>query len=341
MYIVVLSNLFDQGVARTVILDSQFNIDSKGLMNEVSIVQKVVGFGMKPLNFSVVDNHVVDSCGKFTRFGKNDGQKSLVVVARLVSNGRVVGYRVVATNNGVVANLKLADLVAMCKAQNTPLTQNMMFRQGTLAEYPNGQIPTVELPKSQNERIRHQMPVQQSVIDYSSQQPQPVPTNQKRVDPPKSTQDIIRTMDNKQQREVKKAIDSGIDPALLADKRLSPQQMRVLWMSKQWGCKSEVFKDPNLRVDVMKFYADRLYTDDMCDKCKPILEHPELPLSEVSELYLCAMAGMDVNDLIGKSATEIQIAHENATRDYWCENKIFGDDPEYYEKALRVAMEEG
>lgn len=341
MYIVILSNLFEQGVARVAILDAQFNVVNRVLMNEVSILQQVTGCGETPLNFAVKDGRVVDCYGKFTRFG--DGtQKSLVVVSRLLVNGRTVGYRVVATNNGVVANLKLSDILDMCRSQTAPLTQNMMFRQGSLTEYSGLRIPTVEMPKHPATQARHRVPVTQNTINYDT--PSPAPQSAKTVtrptpQPKESVREVINSMSDKQKREVKRAVDVGIDPSLIADKELSPQQMRVLWMSKQWGCKSEYFKSHDYGVDVMKFYADRLYTDDMCEKCKPILDHPELSLDEVSELYMCALADMDINDLVGKSATDIQVAYENKTRDYWCNNEIFGNDPEYYQKALHVAME--
>lgn len=342
MYIVILSNLFEQGVAKVAILDAQFNVVNKGLMNEVSILQQVTGCGVVPLNFQIRDGRVVDCFGKFTRFG-NGQYKSLVVVARLLTNGRTVGYRVVATNNGVVANLKLADILDMCKSQNAPLTQNMMFRQGSLTEYSGLKIPTVEMPKTPTSYVRHKVPATQSTINYDELPAQPVnpeiKTKQQHPDTQKHMREIVGSMSDKQKREVKRAIDAGVDPTLLADKDLTPQQMRVLWMSKQWGCKSEAFAGHDYGVDVMKFYADRLYSDDLCDKCKPILNHPELSLNEVSELYLCALADMDVNELIGKSANDIQIAYESKTRDYWCNNTIFGDDPDYYQKALHVAME--
>ena len=73
---------------------------------------------------------------------------------------------------------------------------------------------------------------------------------------------------------------------------------------------SESFAKPYYSVDVMKFYADRLYTEQVVNSCKPMLSHPELGVDELSELYHCIILGVPYEDLVGKNADEISLERE-------------------------------
>ena len=138
--------------------------------------------------------------------------------------------------------------------------------------------------------------------------------------------------------EIAKCKKHGINADFLLRGNLDSKQMRVLWVSKSKGAYAEAFNNPDLSVDAMKFYADRICSKVAAKECKVLLDHPELSVEELTELYQCINEGVDPTELIGESPVNIQIAREKATRQYWGATSILGDDTDYYSKAVRVAM---
>ena len=135
-----------------------------------------------------------------------------------------------------------------------------------------------------------------------------------------------------------KELANGI-AKIINNPNLSNKQMRVIWMSKKNGAKSEVFNKPEYSVDSMKFYADIIYTNEDEKVCKEMLKHPELSVSELNELYDCVLDGVDYKDFIGKSDSDIFIERERALNSKKVDNRTPEQrDFEVFDKAIAAAM---
>jgi hypothetical protein len=246
---------------------------------------------------------------------------SAVVLAELrTRGGRTVGYKLLSCNQGVVTNLKTEDIVERDNSygNNEHFIQNGIIRNNTVNCYPRHAYPVIPI----NTKATSKSTKSKKTEEVAKTKPK--------------TKAPVKKMDEKQLSEVDKCKKNGVDPSIISNPDLNPQQMRVLWVSKSKGALAEEFNDPRLSSDAMKFYADRLYDKQTVKDCGLMLEHPELGVDELGELYQCACDGMDYQGLIGESATDIYIAREKNSREYWGSSKLF--DTDYYQKAMNVAM---
>lgn len=250
-----------------------------------------------PINFSIDRfGGVVQDCGKFDRFL---GHKEVyIIVAEIVSKSGVVqGYRIASSKSNNVVNIKKSQLLEYVKSPDV-IIQNAIVRGGAIHCYPL---------KPFNKMVYSPVP-QSKVLKESnigttptSKQTKPVRQSKSRV------KDIIAQMDDAQKAEVENCVKKGINPALIANKDLSPQQMRVLWVAKANGVFSEAFNKPEYSVDVMKFYADKLIDKDLVAECKPMLDNPNLSLRQLDSLYNCVLHSVPYSDLCDGTKTDSEI----------------------------------
>lgn len=322
MYIVVRSVSPDKSYYSCVLIDNNFNV--VGLQNVASNMLPgfVVSNGYKPINFSIESDGSIN--GKWHRL---QADKCAVVLAAVKSpGGRTLGYRLLSLANGSVTNMKIADIVAYAKNLPHPFLQNAIIRNETINNYPGEKFPVL-------------------TIQAPAKAPKPIatpkaPVVNKRVETTKERDDRLYSPEAiaAANAEIAKCKKHGINADFLLRGNLDSKQMRVLWVSKSKGAYAEAFNNPDLSVDAMKFYADRICSKAAAKECKVLLDHPELSVEELTELYQCINEGIDPTELIGESPVNIQIAREKATRQYWGATSILGDDTDYYSKAVRVAM---
>lgn len=273
-----------------------------------------LGYGYTPINFSIDRNKTVRmDCGDFQRFSQNG---SAVVLAELKSRGgKIHGYKLLSCANGAITNLKVEDILQRERAygKNNHFLQNGIIRGDAVHCYPLKPFP--------------------SLIINAENRPKKEEKQKEVAKPKKQVKQIEFTKE--QLAEIAKCESNGINSRFIRNPKLSPQQMRVLWVSKSKGALSETFANPALSTDAMKFYADRLYSKKMVEDCRELLNHPELSTDELSELYICICEGVPYAKYIGKSAMDISVARETEKAKYWGSSKLF--DTDYYEKALNVA----
>lgn len=317
------------GAYHAVAVDSEsFNvIGDYGYVTAENLVRITYNGGspVSPLNFSVDRaGQLVQNCGDFNRFSPKG---SAVVLAEIKSKGgRTLGYRLLSCANNACVNLRLEEILQREKAmgQGEHFLQNGIVRNNTVNCYPMKPFPvmTVAGPKKPP-LAKPTKPVPKSAVPKQTATKQP-------------TQKASGSeFTDKQREELTKCKNAGVDPRLIANPKLSPAQMRVLWVAKSKGCVSEAFADPKYSTDVMKFYADRLYDKQTVADCGELLAHPELGVDELGELYACVCQGVPYSGMIGLSATDIGVKREMEVSEYWGSSSMF--DVDYIEKAANVA----
>lgn len=268
--------------------------------------------GYTPVNFSISrDRKVKQDCGDFARFSQYG---SAVVVAELKSkSGRNLGYRLLSCANNILVNVKTEDILQKEASfgNNEHFLQNGIVRNKTVNCYPLKPFPVINVNTSKPKQYKAQ-------------------TTSER---PKETKKQNFTPE--QLNEIALCEKNGINPRFIKNSKLSPSQMRVLWVSKSKGALSERFANPQLSVEAMKFYADRLYDKKTADDCADMLKHTELSVPELTELYSCICQGLPYESYIGLSATDIQVKRDQEVVRYWGSASKF--DVDYYEKAMNVA----
>ena len=96
---------------------------------------------------------------------------------------------------------------------------------------------------------------------------------------------------DKQKVELKLADSEGLK-ALIYNPNLTPDQMRVLWMSKLRGSKAEAYKNPAIPVDSMKWYSNNLKHNLDVQDYKFCLSHPELTVGQLEQYKKCITLDM-------------------------------------------------
>lgn len=318
-YVVVTGYIKESDKVHAVLLGDEYSVERDwGWVDTCTLAGNIVAYGLAPLNFSLDrSKKVVMDCGDFQRFSQKG---SAVILAELKTRGgRTKGYKLLSCSTNQVVNLKTEDIVMRDEAYGDDhFIQNGIIRNKVVHCYPRKPFPVVTISASTAE---------------SNKKPRCVNIP---VEPVRKTEPAKRIeMSEKQLNEVQLCKKNGISPKLISNPKLSPNQMRVLWVSKSKGALAEAFANPNLSEDVMKFYADRLYDKSTVEECREMLNHPELSTDELGELYLCVCDGIPYENYIGLSATEIATKREMERAEYWGSSKLF--DADYYEKALNVA----
>lgn len=272
------------------------------------------------LNFSLDRNgKIQQNCGDFSRFSKRG---SAVVLAEIKTRGgRILGYRLLSCANNAVVNTKLEDILARERAYSTSgehFLQNGIIRNNTVNCYPQKPFPVIQTD------MKH----------GAAKKAVEEPRQPKAVQPKKA---VAKQEDfsKEQLQELTRCKNAGVNPVFITNPKLSPAQMRVLWVAKSKGCMAESFADPKYSTDAMKFYADRLYDKQTVADCSDLLAHPELGVEELGELYTCVCQGVPCSQFIGMSATDIDVKREMEVAKYW--GSIDSFDSDYLEKAANVA----
>lgn len=277
--------------------EPDFQFMTSGVESEEVLVNQIVkGYRLKPLNFSI-DRHnkIKQDCGSFKRFNGS----SMIVIAELVSHSGVIkGYRLYSCAYNNFLNATRKDIIERAGQTSEPYLQNAVIRNGTVNCYPNHPFVRIKIGDSS------------AVKKGKKTKVASVKTSRK-----KTTAESEYTKE--QLNEIYKCREHGIGSAEIENPKLSPKQMRVLWVAKGKGALVQYFANPNLSVDVMKFYADRLINRDMANECALLLQHPELTVDELSELYQCVASGIQYRDLIGKNSETIYVKRIERDKKFW------------------------
>lgn len=296
------------------VFDADFNpMGGTYLMNKSELANYTVQNSLRPINFDV-DRHmsIEENSGDFKRLAK-DG---FVVLAEIKSKaGRNLGYRLVRCADYAVLNFKTEDIVNQAKARKTPLLHNGIIRNDTVNCYPRHKFPVITV----------------SGADARGRVKKPTVTKLKSTTHEKPKSEFTK----EQLAEIKACKSRGVDSRLIENPDLSPEQMRVLWVSKSKGAFSEYFASADYSVEVMKFYADRFYDKKIVEECSVMLSKPSLSVSQLAELYLCIGDGVDYTDFLDMSAEDIYALRKK--------NTLFSkpaklNDSEVFDKAMNSIL---
>jgi len=255
---------------------------------------------MIPLNYELSSNgELLETCGSLNRLA-NKGTG--VVLAEVVSKGgRGLGYKVLI--DGKIVNLQKDKIVQLAELKENPPLHNAIVRGGTVNCYPNkpfNKIVMRSTTKTRSEKRQSNTEIHHKVSGNTEVQPKKRPI-----------------FGEAEQSELKKLQAKGYDTSFIKNPDLNAEQIRVLAISKKKGAFAECFADPRLSSDAMIFYADRIHSEEMAEDLKVLLERPDLPVDNVTELYRCICDGIEVDDLLDKSPEDIYIQRNKRQELIW------------------------
>lgn len=120
----------------------------------------------------------------------------------------------------------------------------------------------------------------------------------------------------------------GGDAGIISNPKLTPKQMRILWVSDMKGAYAKAFANPALSEDIMKLHSVNVCSMEFAAACGSMFEHPELTEAQILELYENADNGVDVDYCIseGMDADSIREYRYSKTEGYWGGTSDFDDD---------------
>lgn len=282
------------------------------VLPEVNFIQEVSKFmrlqgGTQLVNFKITNNGIEESCGSFTRLADKNGVSPRVLLAEYVSEaGRILGY-VVTDKAGRISRVKREELLSVCqqaKKAGVPFVQNAIYRatDGTamLAAYPGNDFykltqklkkkvaePKVaeHITKAKAEPVKEEAPVVKPGKAEPAKKASEAPAKEA---PMKNSERYSEA----QKKELIAAKKNGVDPLIVSNPKLSPEQMRIIWTAKKNNRSSEYFANPKFSVEQMQFFADRLVDKKIFMDCRGFI-NPKYSVEQLAELYLGVCDGID------------------------------------------------
>lgn len=265
----------------TAVITDKYTAVIRTAVTSQQIINAISG-GVKSLNFSISNNTIVEDCGAFSRLEDKNGVSPRIIIAEMVSKtGRRLGY-ILLDKYGRVNRVKKDDVISLseqAKTRGVAYIQNGIYRvqdgKPMIASYPN-------------------KPFLKVVIDTSKKKVNKSEEIKSQVDKKRNEENLKHEdkYSDLQRKELDMAKANGVNPLLIANPKLSPKQMRVIWASKKNGMASEYFANPKFSLEAMRFFADRLVSRKMFNECKPIMK-PDYNVYQLTELYLGIYSGID------------------------------------------------
>lgn len=294
---------------------------NKYIVNEreiINIVQRTKG---RPVNFGFSAGLFKESMGSLDRLTFKKGIQPHIVIQELSTKlGRIVGYRLLNPSTLAIMPMKKEDIIAKQATTDVPLLQNGIIRGNAVSCYPNQPFPKFIIGTVTKTAVKKPKVASE-------------PKNSSNND------DVLSKFSPEQRRELSKAKSNHLDIRFMLNPNLSPEQMRILWVSKKKGAYSEYFAKPEYSVEVMKFYADRLLTQRAVKECSDLLSRPKLDVSQLAELYLAICEGIDYSSFIDCSNSEDMYVKRIELRDeFWNkEIKTSVFDSEFINSGVKLA----
>lgn len=282
------------------------------------IVGEPGNYNIEPCNISAIQSIPPDVVkANFTK--SNEGYRlvcaetklkykvTVTALAEIRTNsaqGKIAAYDVFIsdTQNVQVARLSLDKLESLYTSfqtfgngvfTNLSYVENSYFRL-----YPNVSIPTEVHKTRTSTRV-----VNKPVTPVNSQVQNKPPVQPKQNTPVQITDNMFT---DKQKIELKLAEDEGLKD-LIYNPKLSPEQMRVLWMSKSRGSLAEAYRNPAIPVDSMKWYSTNLKHNLDVQDYKFCLAHPELTVEQLDVYKKCISLDMNLEQIGVLSAAELEL----------------------------------
>lgn len=276
-------------------------------MTTKDFARAVMANGYEPLNFSISkEGTVLWECGASTRLT----DKSMIVLAEIRNkSNRTMGYRLLNVATRTVGNMRTSDIVSLGANKDIPLLHNGIIRNDTVNCYPLHKYPVMKVDnRGSNKPVN---PVKQPAQPVNNRPVKPQP-----VEPVRNVEEP-QVFSKAQQSELMKAKKEIGNMSIIYNSKLSPQQMRVIWVAKKKGVVAEAFAKPEFSVDAMKFYADRLLDNRTVQECEYMLSRPDLTVGQLQELFLCVAEGVHYEDMLDMTESEIQVERNMRSSSFW------------------------
>ena len=297
-YVVITEKKDDMSVVVEINSDT-LQVVNRAVLRDIDIPNAVAG--CRPINFSIENGVLKETMGSFSRLQVKDGVRPCIVLQELATSvGSIVGYRLFNPTNYSIVALKKEDIVARQANSSIPILQNVIIRGNKVNCYPNSSFPRFIIGTKTRTAVKKTK----------------LSSNKK--EEAKQNNNFLSQFTPEQRRELSLAKKEGIPVKLIANPELSSEQMRILWVSKKKGAYSEYFANPKYSPEVMKFYADRLVTQQMVKECSDLLNRPDYGVDKLSELYLAVCEGIDYSQFIDLgSADEMRVQREKLRSKLW------------------------
>lgn len=255
---------------------------------------------------------LVGKTGGFERFNKVDkvGKTPLVIVAEIRSDrNKILGYKV-ANRDCNIRSISWQDLDRHCKEvinnggipiQNAMYVQEKDGVKSHLRSYPNGEF------------------IVEVYVRNKSEHAQTVRVSEKK------NEELLRKIEEfftpEQAAEIKKGMDNKkVNVKVYANKKFSPDQMKVLRESMEEGVNAKVFAHPAFSVGSMRILkADLKYGADV-----RYYLNPKYSPEQLMELGNGVISGIDITKyanptIPAQEMSEIRLRLEN---NFWTDYKV-------------------
>lgn len=251
-------------------------------LSERALVAEVLRGKHTLVNASIVNGSIKEDIGSLSRLKPRNGVVPHILLATYVSSSeRVIGY-ILASQDATIVRVRPDALFAACeqaKSRGVSFIQNGIYRKTEngpqIACYPNKPFVVI-----------HQSPKVKRVAEPA------------KVDVSKNKKNLSEDRRSKyspaQLQELDYAVQNGVNPIIIANPKLTAKQMRVLWLAKKNRICVEYFANPKFSDEQMQFLSDRLVSKQVFQECK-IMINPKFNVNQMAEIYLGAMAGLDVS----------------------------------------------
>ena len=250
---------------------------------ETALVAEILKGGHHLVNATAdpISGRIIEDFGSFKRLKPVNGVVPHIVLAKYASaTGTVLGYFLLNSANGQIIRAKPSAVYSACakaRKNNGVFLQNGIYRNSDgkeqIAAYPGKSFYTlIRKLKKEPKQVNSEVDIKRNR------------DNLKKKQKTKYTKEQLKEFANAQKM--------GIDPIIIANPKLSPEQMRVLWVGKKNGACVEYFANPKYSIEQMQFLVARLVNKQAVIDCRVLL-NPKYSVKQMNEIYLGYTDGID------------------------------------------------
>lgn len=252
--------------------------------SEHQLVHEVLSGKHTLVNASVdgISGKIVEDFGSLKRLEPTvSGLIPHVILAKYCSpTGGLLGYFLLNTATGAVVRAKPDAVYAAArkaKSLDAVFLQNGIYRfsdgKDQIAAFPGKNYYTFfQKLKKKPQKLNSEVDVRRNKENLEKQQSQ------------KYTKEQLAELNN--------AKKCGVDPILIANPKLSPEQMRTLWVGKKNKACIEYFANPKYSLEQMQFLAERIISKQAAVECRALI-NPRYTVDQMNEIYLGIFDGVD------------------------------------------------
>ena len=254
------------------------------VMTEKQLVSEVIRGKHNLVNASVdgISGKIVEDFGSLKRLEPTvRGLIPHIILAKYCSpTGGILGYFLLNTATGKVVRAKpnaVYEAAKKAKEVNGVFLQNGIYRfsdgKDQIAAFPGKSYHTFfQKLKKNPQKLNSEVDIKRNKENLEKKQAS------------KYTKEQLAELNN--------AKKCGVDPILIANPKLTPEQMRVLWVGKKNKACIEYFANPKYSLEQMQFLVERIISKQAAVECR-VLISPKYSVEQMNELYISIFDGVD------------------------------------------------